>query len=120
MHIHAVSPGPEYAAHSYLLRCLLIKQDAKLLSSTRSPLWKQKVFQIFGAWFRSRDLRVMGPPRFRCATPNLRTIGDKFAHFGLYNCMSDPRNVANFCQNTSQLIIRAVAGVNIGAVSQYA
>ena len=24
----------------------------------------------FGAWFRSRDLRVMGPPRFRCATPN--------------------------------------------------
>ena len=28
------------------------------------------MFKSFGAWFRSRDLRVMGPPRYHCATPN--------------------------------------------------
>ena len=26
--------------------------------------------ESFRAWFRSRDLRVMGPPRFHCATLN--------------------------------------------------
>ena len=31
---------------------------------------KMDIKDDFGAWFRSRDLRVMGPPRFRCATPN--------------------------------------------------
>ena len=46
---------------------------------------KQSILlSVFRAWFRSRDLRVMGPPRFHCATLNLGTIPQNCSYYRYY------------------------------------
>ena len=73
MHIHAARPnllGPQNTELSAEL-----PSKTKATYRERGPSRGTKLKNhSFGAWFRSRDLRVMGPPRFRCATPNLNKV----------------------------------------------